>query len=163
MNMDHQAVAKWIGQWELVITDTKTGKVKSTEVIKPNLITDAGLNMMRDLLRGTITDGKIKYVALGDGATAPAVGQTKLVNERFRKIVTSQNPDAVTAGKLYTEVYISDVEGNGFTCEEMGWFAGAGASGSTDSGIMVARVLYSKEKSATESWTIRRTDTIARG
>lgn len=154
---------KWFGSWEVIATDNITGKELWREAIKPNLIMDVGLNMFRDLLKGDITDGEIKYVALGNDSTAPANIQVKLVAEQFRKVVTSQNVDAVTAGKLYTEVYISDVEANAFKCEEIGWFAGAGASGIKDSGIMIARVLYSKQKLNTESWTIRRTDTMARG
>lgn len=151
----------WLGQWEIEIREN--GKVKEVIPLKPNLITDAGLNMFRDALNGDVTDCKIKYVALGNDATAPANNQTKLVAEQFRKVVTSQNNDPVAAGKLYTELYVADTEGNAFKCEEIGWFAGATASATADTGIMIARILYSRQKSATESWTIRRTDTISRG
>lgn len=154
---------KWFGSWEVIATDRMTGKELWREELKPNLITDVGLNMFRDILKGDVTDGEIKYVALGSDATAPANTQVKLVSEQFRKVVTSQNVDAVTPGKLYTEVYISDVEANTFKCEEVAWFAGAAATGVKDSGLMIARVLHSKQKLNTESWTIRRTDMMARG
>jgi len=160
--MNKNEITSWLGQWEIIFRDAQ-GRELWRGTINPNLITDAGLNMFRDILRGTITDGKIKYVALGNNATAPANGQTQLVAEQFRKLVTSQNPDPVIAGKLYTEVYVSDTEANSFKCEEIGWFAGAGATGTINTGIMIARVLYSRQKSNTESWTIRRTDTISRG
>jgi len=153
--------SNWLGQWELIIEEN--GEVKEVVDLTHNLITDAGLNMFRDLLKGTITDGKIKYVALGNSATAPANDQTTLVAEQFRKIVTSQNVDPVTAGKLYTELYVADAEANAFKCEEIGWFAGVGATATVDTGIMIARILYSRQKASTESWTIRRTDTISRG
>jgi len=151
----------WLGQWEIEIREN--GKIKEVIPLKPNLITDAGLNMFRDALNGDVTDCKIKYVALGNDATAPANNQTKLVAEQFRKVVTSQDNDPVVAGKLYTELYVADTEGNDFKTEEIGWFAGAAASATVDTGIMIARILYSRQKSATESWTIRRTDTISRG
>lgn len=158
--MDEKARTGWIGQWELEISEG--GKVKEIVPLQHNLITDAGLNMFRDALKGTVTDCKIKYVALGNDATAPANDQHILVAEQFRKVVTSQNVDPVTAGKLYTEVYLADVEANGFKCEEIGWFAGAAAAAEAGTGIMIARVLYSRQKSSTESWTIRRTDTMQR-
>lgn len=161
--MNEKARTAWFGYWEVIATDKNTGQELWRDEVRPNLITDAGLNMFRDVLKGDVTDGEIKYVALGNDSTAPGNNQTTLVAEQFRKIVTSQNVDAVTPGKLYTEVYISDVEANAFKCEEIGWFAGAAAAGTANSGIMIARVLYSRQKAATESWTIRRTDTIARG
>lgn len=154
-------LASWLGQWEIEIQEY--GKVKEIVPLTHNLITDVGLNMFRDVLKGTVIDGKIKYVALGSGTTAPGNSDTSLSSEQYRKIVTSQNSDPVTAGKLYTELYIADTEGNSFRCEEIGWFAGASASSTSGTGIMIARILYSRQKSSTESWTIRRTDTISRG
>ena len=119
--------------------------------------------MFRDALKGDVTDCEIKYVALGSDTTAPANAQTALVAEEFRKVVTSQNVDPITAGKLYTELYVADTEGNSFKTEEIGWFAGVGATATVNTGIMIARILYSRQKSAVESWTIRRTDQISRG
>lgn len=154
-------ISSWLGQWEIEIREN--GKIKELVPIDHNLITDAGLNMFRDALKGDVTDCEIKYVALGSDATAPANNQTTLVAEEFRKIVTSQNVDPVTAGKLYTELYVADTEANTFKTEEIGWFAGAAASDTVDTGIMIARILYSRQKAATESWTIRRNDQLSRG
>lgn len=156
-----EVLTAWLGQWELEIREN--GLVKEVLPLKHNLITDAGLNMFRDALKGDITDLQIKYVALGNDATAPANDQTQLIAEQFRKAVTSRNVDPVTAGKLYTELYIADTEANAFKCEEIGWFAGVDAAAGANTGIMIARILYSRQKSSTESWTIRRTDTISRG
>lgn len=153
--------SNWLGQWELEISEN--GRIKEIVPLTPNLITNAGLNMFRDALKGDITDLQIKYVALGNDATSPAKEQTKLISEQFRKIVTTRNVDPITPGKLYTELYIADIEANAFKCEEIGWFAGAEATAASDSGIMIARILYSRQKADTESWTIRRTDTISRG
>lgn len=154
-------ISKWLGQWEIEIRENR--KIKEVAPLQHNLITDAGLNMFRDALKGDVADCEIKYVALGNGAAAPANADTTLVAEQFRKEVTSAVVDPVTAGKLYTELYVSDTEGISFKCEEIGWFAGAGAAADIDTGIMIARILYSRQKANTESWTIRRTDTVSRG
>lgn len=156
-----QEMTAWLGQWEIEIKEN--GRTKEVVPLKHNLLTDAGLNMLRDMLSGAITDAQIKYVALGNSATAPANADPQLGAEQFRKVVTSRNTDPVTAGKLYTELYIADTEANTFKCEEIGWFAGAAAGVGVNTGIMIARILYSRQKASTESWTIRRTDTISRG
>jgi hypothetical protein len=156
-----KSILGWIGQYEIIVQD-KYGNVIERTKLKPNLITDAGLDMFRDILSGTITDGEIKYVALGSGTTAPANGQTQLVSEQFRKLVTSQDTTA-TVGELETILYVSDLEANDFTTEEIGWFAGSTATETADTGIMIARVLYSRAKTNLESWTIRRLDQVQRG
>jgi len=124
----------------------------------PNLLTNVGFNMVRDLLNGAIADGEIKYMALGDGATAPAVTDTILGNETFRKIMTSQVNGGT--GELVSTVYVSPSENN-VQIEEIGWLAGAGAGAGSPSGIMVSRVLYSRLKTAFESIEVERTDSIA--
>lgn len=151
----------WFGRWEIQIFDWSGNLVERTG-LRPNLITDAGLNMFRDLLSGAITDGEIKYVALGNSATAPANGQTQLVAEQYRKQVTSSQTNGGTAGVLTTTVYVPPDEANSFLCQEIGWFAGAAASAGVNTGTMIARVLYSRQKTALESWTIRRVDSIGR-
>lgn len=158
--IDIKELTGWLGQYEIIVQDL-SGDIIERTGLRPNLITDAGLNMFRDLLSGAITDGEIKYVGLGNDATAPANGQTDLVAEQYRKQVTSQ-ANGGSAGVLTTTVYIPPDEANTFTTEEIGWFAGSAASATTDSGIMVARVLYSRVKNNLESWTIRRVDTVGR-
>lgn len=156
-----KALHGWLGKWEIIIQD-RAGNIIECTGLRPNLITDVGLNMLRDALSGAIADGEIKYVALGSGNTAPANGQTQLVTEEFRKAVTSQANQA-TAGELETILFVADTEANTFTTEEIGWFAGTAASGTADTGVMIARVLYSRAKTNLESWTIRRLDQIKRG
>jgi len=158
--MNIKELTGWLGQWEIVIRD-KNGKVIERTGLKPNLIMDVGLNMFRDVLNGVVTDGEIKYLALGSSATAPANAQTQLVSEQFRKVVTSQ-ANAAGVGVLETILYITELEANGFMTQEIGWFAGAAASGVANTGIMVARVLYSRQKTDLETWTIVRLDQISR-
>lgn len=125
----------------------------------PNIITNDGLDIMAAALRDPtgVNDPEIAYVALGDDNTAPAVTDSALVSEQFRKQVTSQVAGAT--GVSITTLYVAPFEGN-FQIEEIGWFAGD-ASGVADSGTLIARVLWSHLKDNLESLQIDRTDTIS--
>ncbi|MEX0975033.1 MAG: hypothetical protein WD024_06795 [Bacillota bacterium] len=124
-----------------------------------NLITDPALNLMRDALRGLVADLEIKYVALGTSNTAPAAGDVVLGNEVFRKAVTKD--EAPGTGQAKTVCYVAPYEALQ-QIEEIGFFAGAAATAATNSGILVARVLFSRLKNELESWQIERTDSFAR-
>lgn len=151
------ASLSWAGRIKIT-TYYKNGKVEVDEF--ENIITDAGLNLLRDLLIGEVSDGRIKQIALGGSNTAPAAGDTALGDEQFRKQVTIQQADGT--GRAETIAYINPNEAN-FQIEEIGWFAGADAAASAGSGVMVARVLYSKNKTQLESVQIDRVDVFERG
>lgn len=123
-----------------------------------NLITSAGRNLMRDLLRAAVSDGAIKYVALGSGATAPAASDTQLATEEFRKAVTDRDTPGI--GQVLTTLFVATTEANAFTTREIGWFAGSGATATVNSGVLVARVLYERAKTNLETIQIDRTDTL---
>ena len=125
-----------------------------------NLITTVGLNMVRDGLYGDVTDLEIKYTGVGDNNTAPALANTILGNEVFRKATTSHSKPA-DAQHLHV-VYIAPAEAVG-AIEEIGWFAGVAAGAGADTGIMISRILYSRVKTALESINIERTDTFVEG
>ena len=102
----------------------------------------------------------IAYMAWGSSTTAPAVGQTTLVAETARLIMTSKT--AGGTGVLTSTVYINPATAVAPpNIEELGWFAGATAGAGADTGIMVGRVLYSRPKTNLESLLIERVDTIA--
>ncbi len=123
-----------------------------------NLLTTVGLNMIRNGLYGDVGDFEVKYMAIGSDSTAPTLADTTLGTETFRKARTSQSKPANGAVK-YVQ-YILPAEAVG-AIEELGWFAGAAAGAGADSGIMIARVLYSRTKTNLESLQIERTDTFA--
>ena len=123
-----------------------------------NLITTVGLNMIRDGIYGDVSDLEIKYTAVGSDNTAPALADTTLGIETFRKATTSRSKPA-DAQQLYI-AYIAPAEAVG-AIKEIGWFAGAAAGAGADTGIMISRVLYSRVKTALESIQIERTDTFA--
>lgn len=133
-------------------------KVLEVKHIK-NLITTVGLGMVIDLMHaGGPADGKIRYMAVGSDNTAPAIGQTQLIAETFRKAFTTQAE--VTAISLKTTTYLAPAEAVG-AIEEIGWFATATATAAANSGVMVSRILYSRNKTAIESIQCDRTDSIA--
>jgi hypothetical protein len=144
----------WAGYIDIAIYNLD-GSLKKIVHIK-NSIMNVGLNMFRDALDGGVTDLQIKYCAWGSSNTAVNVAQTTLVAEFGRKAVTSQTDG--TTGQLITVTYVAPSEANTPKIEEIGWFAGAAATSATDSGIMVARVLYSHQKTALEAIQVARQD-----
>lgn len=147
----------WRGRIRVITI--RDGRIVSVQEFE-NLITNVGLNLLISTLAGE-TDAEIKYIALGNNDTAPANTDTKLGNEFFRKLVTKQESGGT--GKIITTTYIAPGEANDYTIKEIGWFAGVNATSTKDSGIMIARVLYTKAKNNKESLIIERTDTLARG
>ncbi len=124
-------------------------------VERKNLIVNVGLNMVRDALDTAAFDAEIKRIALGTDNTPPLLTDTQLGAEVFRKVVTSSSTPAT--GQLNTVWYIAPAEAVA-AIEEIGWFAGAAAGAAANSGILVARVLYSRNKTALESLQIERLD-----
>ncbi len=146
----------WTGTFQIVIE----GQTRRQTINLSNLITDAGLNYMRDLLDGVVNPPtEIGYIALGSSSTAPANGDIKLGAEFFRKAVTKQEIPAT--GQVQTTCYVAPYEANQ-QIQEIGVFAGPAASATPDSGVLIARVLWSHLKTELESLQIVRTDTISR-
>jgi hypothetical protein len=126
-----------------------------------NLITDLGLNLIRDALEDTSLNGGIRYLAWGTGTGAADHADTALGTETGRRPVTSFADGA--AGVKITITYIPPDDGNGVLAE-LGWFATSAATATAGSGILVARCLYpggSYTKDNLESIQVQRTDTFA--
>lgn len=144
--------------WSGRIRVTTTHKDGSQTVEEfGNLITSAGRNLLRNALDGGVTDLKIKYMGWGNGTTAPSAGDVKLINEVGREPITKQTRGAT--GVQTSTTYLPFFKANE-QIEELGWFAGSTASGTADTGVLVARVLYSKLKTDAESLQVDRVDTI---
>lgn len=125
-----------------------------------NRLTDAGLNLMRDLLIGAIADGRVRYVALGLDDTPPADGDVALGAEIHREAVTVQTAEGI--GEAFHRAFIDTDEAN-VAIRELGWYATPAATAAVDSGVLVARVLYTHDKDAGESLYVERTDQFVRG
>lgn len=123
-----------------------------------NQITDGAHNLVRDALYGQVTDLAIKYMAVGTGNSSPAHGQTQLDAEIYRQQPTSFTPGST--GVLTTTTVIGPSSAIA-TWGEVGWFAGALATSSANTGVMVARVLYAHSHTNQESVQGDRQDTQA--
>lgn len=142
----------WLGQFEISIGDER--------FLINNIITDAGLNMIRNALNGELTSTEIRYLALGTSSTAVSATQTQLGAEIFRTpFINTAKPDI---GQLEKTAVVLDSEAVA-SIQEIGVFAGTTATNTANSGIMISRVLYSRNKTNLESIQIVRRDTIQRG
>lgn len=115
--------------------------------------TTVGLNLERDGKSGA-GNPKVFYIALGTGNSTPAAGNTTLDNEVLRKaIVTFGNGGT---GAITSQIYIEPTEAVGYTIAEVGIFGGDSASATANSGVLLARGLYSPThlKAANESMVI---------
>ncbi len=147
----------WKGNVRITVFNLD-GSIKEVKEFK-NEIKNDGLNMVRDGLYGTVTDLQIKYCALGSSNAANNPAQSDLVAETFRKAITVRTPGGT--GVLTDTTYIAPYEAVAPpNIEEIGWFAGVDATAAANSGIMVARILYSRAKTNLESLQIDRVDTL---
>lgn len=138
--------------------DVKTGQIKQ-EIVK-NKVMDSVLNKLIGVLQGTAPDLQIKYLALGTSNTAVTTNDTKLGAEIFRTAVVSQS--ATNTGEITTEFVILDNEAVG-TIEEIGIFGGTTATLVADTGTLISRILWHKEKTNSEELSIKRIDKVGRG
>lgn len=117
-------------------------------------ITNAGVNLIRDALRGVVASDQIKYVAIGTGSTAPTAGDTQLQAETFRKAMTSTSNGANPGEGLFT-MALSPQDAVGTAIAEVGWFGGPSASATPGSGVLLGRALYSHNKTGKESLNLQ--------
>jgi len=123
------------------------------------MITNAGLNMIKNAKRGTVTDLEYKIIAVGSDNTPPAAGDVALGTETKRKLLTSKTDGGNGIVDIVAILQADEAVGQ---IEEVGIFAGAAAAVLTpDSGILVARFLYSKLKTNVESIQFNGQDIVA--
>ncbi len=142
---------KWSGKY---IIETKDG----IEVID-NKVMDAGLTGLIKALSGD-SNIQIKYLALGTSDTPITTADTKLGNETFRTLLSGQ--ELTRAGEIATDFTVLDTEAVG-TIKEMGIFGGSTATSAPNSGVLISRILWYRQKTNSEEISIRRVDRIVRG
>lgn len=150
--------SNWFGQFDVFIK-SKDGEWEHEKTIQ-NTIMDVGLNLLRDSIYSNTNDAQIRYIAVGTSSASISTTQTQLGNEVFRKPIYSRSQIGI--GSVQSVAILSDTEAN-VQIEEIGVFAGSTASTTINSGVMISRILYSRNKSNLESIQIQRTDTIGRG
>lgn len=142
---------KWSGKY---VIQTKDG----IEVIN-NKVMDSALNGLVKALSGD-SNIQIKYLALGTSSAAITNADTKLGNEIFRTPISNQELSGT--GELTTDFIVLDSEAVG-SIREMGIFGGSAATSTKDSGVLISRILWSREKTNSEEINIKRIDRIGRG
>ena len=120
------------------IQDVKTGKIIKT-IKDHNLVTTAGLNLVRDLLGIAAGITGLNYIALGTDNTAATISDTTLGTEVFRDTFTDT---IYTSGKVNFKYFLDSSSANGNTLIEAGLF-GDDATGAADSGTLFAHVIHS--------------------
>ena len=121
--------------------------------------TNAGLNLLRDGESGAQSP-KVTYFAIGSGNATPAATDTQLQNETFRKPITSYTNGSSNGEIIFTGV-LANGDAVGANIEEVGWFGG-NASGTRNSGVLIARGLYAHNpKLSSESITFTLDQTIS--
>jgi len=113
-----------------------------------NLFLNAGRYSILDRMTG-LDKGEITYLAIGDGTTEPALTDTQLVNETFRKALTTK-----TREDFYfkSSTYLATTEANGNIFELA--LYGDDATITANSGTIYTRVKINESKTSGESLTI---------
>jgi hypothetical protein len=150
---------QWQGIWKIKVIDKNTQKVLEETEIK-NRIMNAALDELLKVLEGDVPDMNIAYMALGTSNTPLANTQTQLGAEIFRTQPISQNKTGV--GELTTVFTVLDSEAVD-QIEEIGIFGGSTATASADTGLMISRILWSRNKTANEEIQFSRIDRLVRG
>lgn len=137
------------GHWRL--TAYYKGTKRIFKVLEgKNTIVTVGKQLVGDMLIDeTGYNTGLTYCALGSDATAPAIGQTQLVNEgggaAMRKEITSRtrNGNVITLSTFFTAAQ------SNIAIEEAAIFGHSTASAAENSGVMYARWLSSFDNSDT--------------
>lgn len=116
------------------------------------MITNTALNKLRDVLYEDIN-----YIAVGD-SDAVIENPTQLGNEIFRTPVTNRSKTAIGVSEAMTSILDSD---GSLSIREIGVFANG--TDEPNTGTLVSRVLWKRDKTGAETIQINRIDTIRRG
>jgi|SRR6185312_6713 len=119
--------------------------------------TTAGINLLRDGESGANTP-VITYFSIGTSATSPTASDTKLGAEVFRKKVSTY-ANGSSPGEIIVSGQLAGGDAVGVNIAEVA-FWGGNATSVKDSGVMIARGLYShpnKQNNETITFTLDQT------
>jgi len=140
---------------------TVTSKYKDGRVeidVFHNRITNLGLNEIINSLDGT-SDMALGYFAVGTGSAALVDTDIALGTEIFRSSeLTASRTGVGEFTSTYTVLDSEAVE----TWGEIGFFGGSTASGTVDTGTMLSRILYSRDKTSLEEIDVTYKVTVGR-
>jgi len=147
---------KITGKVIMTMRDVNTGEVEVVEY--KNLIPTVGREAIaRRLINEGLKSNEsiITYGAVGTDTTAPALSDTTLGNEIFRKQIASTERVNNT---IYIRTFLTTIEGNG-DLREFGLF-GEDATGTTDSGTLFEKVSINRTKTSSKTLLIESILTI---
>lgn len=141
---------KLLSNIKIVKENVNTGEVDIREL--HNISCTAGAESLTARMVGA-NRGQVTYFAVGTGAVTgadtPAVGDTKLHTELFRKQISVRSSTGTTAS---FRIFFNTGEAIG-SITEIGLFGDA-ASATADSGVLFARAAESITKTSLETLTI---------
>jgi hypothetical protein len=149
----------WQGEFVIQIRNKDTGEI--TEERIKNRVMDTVLNQLSETLLGNSTDLEIKYLALGTDDTPITDTDTQLGAEIFRTPPSVASARTAT-GSIETEFIVLDTEAVA-NIEEIGIFVGSTAGAGANTGTLLSRILWKKNKTDSEEFTFKRIDRIGRG
>jgi len=122
-----------------------------------NLVMTGGKNWEAQMIGGLQTVG-ITYCAIGTGSTAPLVSDTQLAAEAARMAITLAT---VAVNVLTIDAWFAAASCN-YAIGEAGWFAGPTATGTSNSGVLVAHYLqpYNNSGGSPNDLTLEWIDTF---
>ena len=150
ITITERKVPKWarllelFGFYDIVKSVSEVVSIKKYS----NIIVTTGKQSILDRMKGD-SKGEITYVALGSNVAEPAVGDTQLGTEVYRKQITTRTRTGVI---FYSSTYIPTGEGNG-THKEIGLF-GDDATAVADSGTLFTHAVIDETKAAGISVTV---------
>ena len=155
--------------WGATIIITSNKKWNKPLIIK-NRITNIALTEIIKALYDD-TDLVIKHLAIGTSSKALSDSDTKLDNEVFRVPFVSWN--ALGAGQMQSRALLLGDEpdfapyNGAVNIREIGFFCGSssldwGGGAGKDTGLMLSRILVTKDKELREEYQITRSDQIDR-
>lgn len=134
----------------LTIKDELHKYFLTQQFLVENITTTEGRTAIADVIAGVGTyTGVVNYTALGTSSAAPAVGNTQLGTETYRKALSSGTKSSNVA---YLETFYTASEVSG-TFEEYGMFIDG--TGAANSGQILNRFIQSVTKSVTETLNIQ--------
>lgn len=144
------------GALTLEFTNVKTGKKKRYHY--KNMVVTFGKNGIAQRLAGQ-SSGEITYCALGTGTTAPALGDTQMQTEIFRKLISVRSYSNNVAT---FQTYFGTSEANG-TLREAGLFGngvGRTATDTSGTGQLYCRTAINRTKTSSDTLTLTWSVTI---
>lgn len=133
------------------VRSARTGRVLR-RLRESNLVVNAGLTLVRDLLDSTITaPTPPTHLAFGTNASAAAGTQTALVTEVFRDALTSRVRTGLT---ITFKHFLSSSQANGNTLREWGLFNAAAAGTMFSRAVFGSPIVKTVSITVTSQWTV---------